>query len=254
MKPDPLISTIAKYAREIHPDVLSAVVRIIETNDINDCVMFEAEIGNRLSQESVAEICDAWKQCPSAQGRDLGIAFRTAALISQHYLEESVQLVATRPWDAKGAERDSLAAYLNLIKNAQHSITIAMYVIYRVDSILTALSEAENRGVLIRLLVEDQSGGKLSWNHNSVAIVGKYLRSAQIYIPNSSQLAGAMHAKFVCADRSKAFVTSANLSQSALSRNIELGTLISGGRVPHQIDELFDELITRGAIIPADES
>ena len=129
-----------------------------------------------------------------------------------------------------------------------------MYVIYRVDSILTALSEAENRGVLIRLLVEDQSGGKLSWNHSSVAIVGKYLRSAQIYIPNSSQLAGAMHAKFVCADRSKAFVTSANLSQSALSRNIELGTLISGGRVPHQIDELFDELITRGAIIPADES
>jgi phosphatidylserine/phosphatidylglycerophosphate/cardiolipin synthase-like enzyme len=55
-----------------------------------------------------------------------------------------------------------------------------------------------------------------------------------------------MHAKAAVADSRIAFLTSANLTEAALERNMELGVLIRGGTLPGLIDRLIDGLVESG--------
>jgi phosphatidylserine/phosphatidylglycerophosphate/cardiolipin synthase-like enzyme len=57
-----------------------------------------------------------------------------------------------------------------------------------------------------------------------------------------------MHAKAAVADSRIAFLTSANLTDAALERNMELGVLIRGGALPAAIDRLIDALVERGEL------
>ena len=60
--------------------------------------------------------------------------------------------------------------------------------------------------------------------------------------------AGLMHVKAAVADSKVAFLTSANLTEAALERNMELGVLIRGGSLPAAIDRLIDTLVESGEL------
>jgi phosphatidylserine/phosphatidylglycerophosphate/cardiolipin synthase-like enzyme len=60
--------------------------------------------------------------------------------------------------------------------------------------------------------------------------------------------AGLMHMKAAVADSHIAFLTSANLTEAALERNMELGVLIRGGNMPGAIDQLIESLIESGEL------
>jgi phosphatidylserine/phosphatidylglycerophosphate/cardiolipin synthase-like enzyme len=57
-----------------------------------------------------------------------------------------------------------------------------------------------------------------------------------------------MHMKVAAADSRVAFLTSANLTEAALERNMELGILIRGGEVPSAIELLIGTLIASGEL------
>ena len=59
-----------------------------------------------------------------------------------------------------------------------------------------------------------------------------------------------MHAKCVVIDGLEALVTSANFTEAAQTRNIELGLLIEDSLVPRRIEELIDSLIRDGNLAP----
>ena len=61
--------------------------------------------------------------------------------------------------------------------------------------------------------------------------------------------AGLMHAKAAVGDSTVAFFTSANLTEAALERNMELGVLIRGGKLPLAIERLVDNLTESGEIL-----
>ena len=54
----------------------------------------------------------------------------------------------------------------------------------------------------------------------------------------------SVHAKCAVADGNIAFVTSANLSEAAMERNMELGVLLRGGQVPGLLDRHLAALVT----------
>jgi cardiolipin synthase len=56
----------------------------------------------------------------------------------------------------------------------------------------------------------------------------------------------AMHAKAAIADEQVAFVTSANLTGSAIEANMELGLLVRGGAVPRRLARHFRALMGAG--------
>jgi phosphatidylserine/phosphatidylglycerophosphate/cardiolipin synthase-like enzyme len=65
---------------------------------------------------------------------------------------------------------------------------------------------------------------------------------------------GVLHAKAVVADDESVFVTSANLTESALDRNIELGILIRDRAFALTIIGYFTNLIDRNLLKPLPSS
>jgi phosphatidylserine/phosphatidylglycerophosphate/cardiolipin synthase-like enzyme len=53
------------------------------------------------------------------------------------------------------------------------------------------------------------------------------------------------------ADGKLAFVTSANLTDAALEKNMEVGVLIKGGNIPNQLDRHLEALVTTRTIVEA---
>ncbi len=61
---------------------------------------------------------------------------------------------------------------------------------------------------------------------------------------------GVLHAKAVVADDEAVFVTSANLTEAALDRNIELGVLIRDRALALTVGGYFQSLIDRDLLKP----
>jgi phosphatidylserine/phosphatidylglycerophosphate/cardiolipin synthase-like enzyme len=53
--------------------------------------------------------------------------------------------------------------------------------------------------------------------------------------------------KCLVADARRLFVSSANLTEYAFTTNMELGLLITGGKLPIQVEAHFDRLIAKGS-------
>jgi phosphatidylserine/phosphatidylglycerophosphate/cardiolipin synthase-like enzyme len=73
------------------------------------------------------------------------------------------------------------------------------------------------------------------------------------YDPRALELdgpAGVLHAKAVVIDETVVFVTSANLTEAALDRNIELGLLVRDGALAASVSTHFRTLIERGLLLP----
>jgi len=60
-----------------------------------------------------------------------------------------------------------------------------------------------------------------------------------------------LHAKAAVADSTSLFISSANLTENAMSLNIELGIMITGGDLPHKVEKLFSDLLERGVFVAA---
>jgi phosphatidylserine/phosphatidylglycerophosphate/cardiolipin synthase-like enzyme len=65
---------------------------------------------------------------------------------------------------------------------------------------------------------------------------------------------GVLHAKAVVADGEVVFLTSANLTEAALDRNIELGLLVRDRALAASLARHFQVLIERGLLLPLPES
>ena len=60
---------------------------------------------------------------------------------------------------------------------------------------------------------------------------------------------GVLHAKAVVADAESVFVTSANLTDAALDRNIELGVLVRDRALAASVTSHFEGLIVAGLLL-----
>ena len=203
-------------------------------------------------------VYDAWASLdlplpgPAVQAA-LGAAQRSVARLRR---EQSVTVVWTGPSSAAVPVRTTGAVLHELITSAQRELLVVSFAAYRVETVVHALAGAIDRGVRVRLVLEsvEASGGRLTHEaHPAFAALG--LR-AEMYVWPPDQRArqgdarASMHAKGVVADRQVAFVTSANLTGSAITTNMELGLLVRGGDAPHRIADHFDQLITVGVLQP----
>jgi phosphatidylserine/phosphatidylglycerophosphate/cardiolipin synthase-like enzyme len=119
-----------------------------------------------------------------------------------------------------------------------------------------AIVRAAERGVEITLVLEsaEASAGKVA--HEALEGLGHAVeRMSIVYVwPLDQRLRdcngnyGSLHVKCAIADDSAILVSSANLTEFALNLNMELGVLIRGGDVPHQVAEHIRSLIQSGVL------
>ncbi|OQY66244.1 MAG: hypothetical protein B6D46_11035 [Polyangiaceae bacterium UTPRO1] len=143
---------------------------------------------------------------------------------------------------------------LEVIDGATSSLIIVSDAAYKVPDIVHALSDTAQRGVDVRLVLESSegSGGRLS---RDAADAFRDLAEVRFYKwpaeqrRSASGLAGSMHAKVTIDDEAVAFITSANLTGSAIETNMELGIYIRGGALPRRLARHFRGLIASGSLV-----
>jgi phosphatidylserine/phosphatidylglycerophosphate/cardiolipin synthase-like enzyme len=161
--------------------------------------------------------------------------------------------------------RDTRRVFEELLSSAERSAWVSTYAFFdgpRAFHVLATRMDAR-RDLRVTLLLNIQR--KRGDTTAADQLVRKYAdrfwkadwpgaaRPNVFYDPRALELdgpAGVLHAKAVVVDEETAFVTSANLTEAALDRNIEIGLLVRDHGLAASISSHFRTLIERGLLLP----
>lgn len=224
-----------------------------------------ASIGGVLSavaqpdyRSMVRDMLETWQQeAPEVTAQSIALALYSASRCEEHHRTgQSVELVWTGPDSEAVPLRRTDQVLLELINSASKRIVVVCFAIYKVDHICRALVEAGERGVQIDVVLEstEESEGKVTFN--MMRALGPGIKScARFYIwplekrpTDSSGKHGSLHVKCATADGCMLLVSSANLTEYAMTLNMELGVLVKGGSLPRDVESHFGLLIQQGVL------
>lgn len=128
---------------------------------------------------------------------------------------------------------------IEMIKSAKKSITfVGYYIMPDTTEIFSALIDASNRGVVIRLCFDKA--------RKFFKIIKKLWQNKapfpSVYTFRPKEEHSSLHAKVLIIDSNQLLITSANLTGRAISRNVEMG-IKHVGKSAKNADELVDSLI-----------
>jgi phosphatidylserine/phosphatidylglycerophosphate/cardiolipin synthase-like enzyme len=206
----------------------------------------------------VLDMLSAWQQqTPAVQPSDIALMLRTAAATAQSVrAAQTVELVWTGPLVAGPAMRRTDQALLQIINAAQQSLLIVSFAVYKISAIAAAIVRAGERGVAIRICVEapEPSGQKMA--HETIKALGAAVaQRAAIYVWPSDKRpvdehgkAGVLHAKCAIADGRLLFISSANLTDNAMTLNMELGVLVQSASHATRVEAQFEHMMAQGIL------
>ncbi|HUZ52498.1 MAG TPA: DISARM system phospholipase D-like protein DrmC [Streptosporangiaceae bacterium] len=186
--------------------------------------------------------------------RSAGLAYLTglAAGYAQRASEVTVETVWSGPGSRHVPVRATAAVLADIVDEARHELLLMTYSAKPHLTLTEALQAATRRGVSVSVVVEtlQGAGSALSGEEPYRAFTG--IDGVQLWHwPTSRRTEpdAKMHAKLTLADRRVLLVTSANLTQSGVRKNIEAGLLIRGGAIPQRAGEHVDALRASGELV-----
>src|SRR5262245_15578447 len=203
------------------------------------------------------EFIDVWQgRAGGVTGEAVALALRTAAFAEKVHREgQTVELVWTGPGTEAHPFRRTEQAVLQVLDSARQRITLVSYAVYRIPNVCEALVRAARRGVQINVIVETPDKLEGENEYSTLRALGDDVAacSAVYYWPkerrerDDSGKLGILHVKCAVADGRWLFLSSANLTEYAFTINLELGVLVTGGKLPGQVQEHFERLIGGGS-------
>lgn len=155
------------------------------------------------------------------------------------------KLVISTPFASDG--RQTAGVLAELIGRSEHTLSVCSYVLVYIDEILPLFSAAQDRGVHVRVLL-DNDAGRAKSSSNTVERLSSIIGREHVRFWGGESIGDqSLHAKFLIADDA-ALVTSANMTGRAIIRNVEVGCLIKGSETMKQLSSLFEVLWKSGEI------
>lgn len=250
----PTADCIATLVRTLSPDFVERFTRYLKTQvtleDITPGRIFR-EVSSDAAKSQIWTLVQRIKAIEpnlSPQALAFGIECALQTCIAKDS-SQSVDLVWTGP-DVTAPMRRSAAVLLELIRGARRDLVIVSFAAFRIADALEALESAAQRGVAMRFVLEseEQSDGRYRQHGISpFSFLAQHSNVKFFVWPRARRPSGALlHAKAVVADASAALITSANLTENAISSNIEIGVLVRGGEAPKRLHDHVTQLIGSG--------
>jgi len=254
----------ARLANRLPASVIDTVVARLERSDGSDWANLRGQIALAIPtpdyRGAVVSLLDRWRsQAPEVASQAVASALTTASFIAKKRREEeAVEVVWTGPDQSVIPLRRTEQAILQVLNSAQSRILLVSYAVYSIPNIQDAIVRAVKRGVTITVIVETPNKLDVQNEYSNLQALGEDVArcSTVYYWPKENRKAdstgkiGILHVKCAIGDGNQLFLSSANLTKYAFSLNMELGVLINGGRVPNQIERIFDRMIEAGIISP----
>ena len=183
----------------------------------------------------------------------------STTFIAHHRRQAEVQIEllwsGPSPANSLPARRIDQALY-DVIDRAQHEILLVTFAAAKIERLAKTLQKAVGRGVNERLVLEFEqtSEGQLSYDALK-AFPPDLAAAAEVYAwpverrqRNQAGRPGKLHAKVALAD-DWAIVSSANLTDDAFNRNLEVGMLIKNRDFHSTLTSYFDALLVDGTLV-----
>lgn len=252
------IQSLAKVLPEQSVEQLA--IRLSEITDITDASNYQdivSTVINPKAHYELVQLLQYWRNYYSQLSGDaiaLGLMSVTTDTIPQ---TSAIELVWTGPNIHEVNLRQTEQILLDLINTAQQSLHIMSFAVYRIGSILRAIDRALERGVSVAIYLETPFDGQNTVRYDPRMMLSNHIREkASLYVWPLSQRDfdsenryGALHAKVAVSDQEQVFITSANLTDYAMQRNIELGTIIHDATLARRMVEQFNRMINKGILV-----
>ena len=194
--------------------------------------------------DEVDRLNKAWATEPHLAGAAIAVALESVQSAWQNSDRPSVEVVVTGPDSPAAPVRLTSEVVRQLIDQATTRVTMVSFAAYQMSSVIAALDAAVARGVLVSLILESPDRLQGGGGAHAYASYRTYRWPIDRREPPDAKL----HAKAVIVDNRDVLLTSANMTNAAYDKNIELGVLCRGGGIAAQVQHHFDALIARGVL------
>jgi phosphatidylserine/phosphatidylglycerophosphate/cardiolipin synthase-like enzyme len=187
------------------------------------------------------------------------------ALSSRSPLEVLVDLVTTGPEAGGVANRSTAVVVSELFRAAEHSVLIAGYAVYQGQKVFRSLGDRMLQYPELDVRMFLDVARKPSDTSSADALIARFVHQFKtsqwpngMPLPNvycceqpitQSGKPGSLHAKCIVVDGKHVFVSSANFTEAAQERNIEVGLLVQSGAIADRICRFFDALLDSGYFV-----
>ncbi len=214
-----------------------------------------------------AEAVAAWLQEMEAAGFTPGQVHRLLeAVVAGRERDRLLvpELVVSGPEVPGVPTADTHAVVQSLFQEAEHEVVIAGYAFFGGETLFGRLAEQHARTPGLRVLFHVDVPRPRNDTSSADAIVMRYAEDfrkrhwpwqplPEVFfdpraLETESKSRASMHAKVVVVDRRKLFVTSANFTEAAQQRNIELGVLCALPHLAERVCAYFEGLRSTGQL------
>ncbi|MBB6099409.1 phosphatidylserine/phosphatidylglycerophosphate/cardiolipin synthase-like enzyme [Deinobacterium chartae] len=203
-------------------------------------------IGAPTARAAIRRMRHAWITSGVNAETLAGILLGASHAFTHAQAQQEVDLVWTGPTTPFVPTRRTPQALLQVIGSARECLFLTSFVAYHVPSVVDALNDAIHRGVQVSLLVESLAAHGGTLDYDPIALMRQRVPAARVYgwVDRTGPFnGGKVHAKIAVADHRLAFITSANLTEHAMEKNMEAGVLIHGGTLPHALQAHLQALV-----------
>ena len=190
---------------------------------------------------------------------------------SRPAFDDLLELVTTGP-DIEGiANRDTSVVVRDLFANATESVLVAGYAVYQGHKVFQALADRmlaiPTLQVRLFLNIQRPQGDTSIASEIIRRFAGQFRKTQwpserplpQVFfdprsLDASSQKRACLHAKAVVVDSRSVFISSANFTEAAQERNIEVGIVAQSASLANRLTEFFDKGLSAGHFHLAIES
>lgn len=153
-----------------------------------------------------------------------------------------VQILATGPEFIGEGVRGTGQVVEELITEAKNEIQILAYLFTKSGKVISLLEKSLRKGIKVSIVINDMENQDVEVKTKLRELSSEFsnLKVIDFHRNSGEQL----HAKVVVIDRKKAVVGSANFSWSGLTRNYEVGVLLSG-EAAWKLGKIVDDLTTK---------
>lgn len=258
-----LLLQIRQVSLLLPPLALSPVTHLLASRSQPCSERLKTQVLNQLPNPKfrrlVADLFATWQQDTEQwDSRAIAAALMAAADASTTAREAlDIELVWTGPESTVVPVRRTDRVLLQLIAQAQQEVITISFAVYKIPEIADALVAALNRGVNVRIIAETPASGASRIPYGVKAALGAQVleRSLLFTWPveqrpkNAEGNCGSLHIKGCIVDSQHLFVTSANLTEYALTLNMEMGLLVHSQALATQVVQLLDSLIQQGVLV-----
>jgi phosphatidylserine/phosphatidylglycerophosphate/cardiolipin synthase-like enzyme len=183
------------------------------------------------------------KVFPNLENEDLLKLIELFKLQNRQFNNEviSAEFVTTLPSQLQSIEaRKTVGVLREYIHAAEQTILITGYSISEfAKDLILLLKRKSSEGIEIKFFIDRRVDEKII-----KSLVGSSSKF-KTYKLKESNLYSNLHAKIAVFDSKHAFISSSNLSYNGIINNIEVGSILHGGKVA-ELEQLFEEMLLAG--------